>query len=197
MKSSAAVCGIYRAISLILSEHDAALDFWSFYSPASEPQQNFTELLFEAAFPMLVQDCKWEIRLAQIDEIEAIAKAHAEVAFIETGRDPMTTDREGFLERVARRIEMGRTFVVFDGDKLTIREAIKSREHSFQLDPGKTLKTIDIFDKQGDAAGQGIYKLDGGTLTIALAKPNSERPKEFTTKKDSSHVVIVLKREKQ
>ena len=111
-------------ISLILSEHDAALDFWSFYSPASEPQQNFTELLFEAAFPMLVQDCKWEIRLAQIDEIEAIAKAHAEVAFIETGRDPMTTDRNGFLERVARRIEMGRTFVVFDGGKLIFKADI-------------------------------------------------------------------------
>src|SRR5438067_2056537 len=40
---------------------------------------------------------------------------------------------------------------VFDGDKVTIKEATKSREHSFKLDPSKTPKTIDITDKQGDA----------------------------------------------
>ena len=111
-------------INLIMSEHDAALDFWHCYAGAAKPRLNFAELLFETAFPMLVQDCEWEIRLAQIGEIEAIAEAHAEVAFIETGRDPMATDRKGFLERVARRIELGRTYVVFDGEKLIFKADI-------------------------------------------------------------------------
>jgi uncharacterized protein (TIGR03067 family) len=86
--------------------------------------------------------------------------------------------------------------LIFDGDKLTIKEEAKSREHSFKLDPSKAPKTIDITDKQGDATGHGIYKLEGDTLTIAIAKPQFDRPAEFTTKKDSSHVMIVLKRDK-
>ena len=85
---------------------------------------------------------------------------------------------------------------VFEDDKVTIKEAAKSREHSFKVDPIKAPKTIDLFDRQGDATGHGIYKLDGDMLTIAIAKPSSDRPTEFTTKKDSPHVVIVLKREK-
>jgi RNA polymerase sigma-70 factor (ECF subfamily) len=86
---------------------------------------------------------------------------------------------------------------VFEGDKLTIKEEAKSREHTFKIDPTMNPKTIDISDKRGDAVGLGIYKLDGDTLTIALDKPNSNRPTEFRTKKDSSHVVIVLRREKK
>jgi uncharacterized protein (TIGR03067 family) len=86
---------------------------------------------------------------------------------------------------------------VFDGDKVTIKGEKRSREHSFKLDPSKTPKNIDITDKRGDETGHGIYKLEGDTLTIALDKPKAERPKEFTTTKDTSHVVIVLKRETQ
>jgi uncharacterized protein (TIGR03067 family) len=86
---------------------------------------------------------------------------------------------------------------IFDGDTVTLKEQNKAREHSFQIDPSKTPKIIDLFDKKGDAVGHGIYKLEGGMLTIALAKPQFNRPTEFTTKKDSSHMVIVLKREKE
>lgn len=111
-------------INLIMSEHEAALDFWQWYAGAAKPRLNFTELLFETGFPMLVQDCELEIRPAEIGEIEAIAAAHAAIAFIETGRDPMATDRKGFLDRVGRRIEMGRTFVVFEGGKLVFKADI-------------------------------------------------------------------------
>jgi len=112
------------AISLIMSDHTAALDFWSWYAPLSKPRQNFTELLFETAFPMLVHECGYDVRPADLTEIDQVAEAHAEVAFIETGRDPMVTDREGFLKRVARRIEMDRTFVVFEGDTLIFKADI-------------------------------------------------------------------------
>ncbi|HYJ89978.1 MAG TPA: GNAT family N-acetyltransferase [Pyrinomonadaceae bacterium] len=111
-------------INLIMSEHEAALDFWQWYAGSAKPRLNFTELLFETSFPMLVQECEWDIRLARTEELEKVAEAHAEVVFIESGRDPMVNDREGFLQRVARRIEMGRTFVVFDGDKLIFKADI-------------------------------------------------------------------------
>lgn len=111
-------------INLIMSERDAALDFWEYYAGNAKPRLNFTELLFETSFPLLVQDCEREIRLAQHEEIDEIAEAHAEVVFIESGRDPLATDREGFIRRVARRIEMGRTFVVYEAGRLIFKADI-------------------------------------------------------------------------
>jgi len=83
-----------------------------------------TELLFELNFPFLVQDCEWEVRNAKVEELEMIAEAHAEVAFIESGVDPMEKDREGFLRRCLRRIEKGRTFVVTENGKLIFKADI-------------------------------------------------------------------------
>jgi predicted GNAT family acetyltransferase len=107
-----------------MSEHEDALKFWSYYAGAAQPRLTCTELLFETAFPMLVHDCEWELRNARPDELKQVAEAHAEVAFIETGNDPLARDREGFLARTARRIEMGRTFVVFDSDTLVFKADI-------------------------------------------------------------------------
>jgi len=112
------------AINLIMSEHEDALKFWQYYAGASEPRLTCTELLFQTGFPMLVRECEFDVRTALPDEIEQIAEAHAEVAFIETGSDPMIKDREGFMSRVARRIEMGRTFVVFENGKLLFKADI-------------------------------------------------------------------------
>lgn len=112
------------AINLIMSEHEDALKFWQYYAAASKPRLTCTELLFETAFPMLVRECEWDVRNACQEEIEQIAVAHAEVAFIETGVDLMARDREGFMRRVARRIEMGRTFVVFENGKLLFKADI-------------------------------------------------------------------------
>jgi len=112
------------AINLIMSEHEDALKFWQDYAGAADPRLTCTELLFETAFPMLVRECEWEIRNALPSEIHQIAAAHAEVAFIETEVDPMVRDREGFISRVARRIEQGRTFVVFEDGKLLFKADI-------------------------------------------------------------------------
>lgn len=112
------------AINLVMSEHEDALKFWQYYAGAAEPRLTCTELLFETAFPMLVRDCEWEIRTARCEELDQIAEAHAEVAFLETGLDPLTRDRDGFISRVARRIEMGRTFVVFEDGKLLFKADI-------------------------------------------------------------------------
>src|SRR5262245_38263226 len=82
---------------------------------------------------------------------------------------------------------------IFEGDKLTIKGETKSREHSFDLNPSKSPKTIDVRDRHGDVTGHGIYKLEADTIMIAIAMPKFNRPAEFATRKDSSFVVIVLK----
>lgn len=112
------------AIHLIMSEGTGAEAFWRYYAGTAKPRLTCTELLFENAFPMLVRDCQWDLRTARPEEIEQIAEAQAEVAFMESGVDPMLRDPNGFLARVARRIEQGRVFVVFEDGRLVFKADI-------------------------------------------------------------------------
>jgi predicted GNAT family acetyltransferase len=112
-------------IHLIMSSGTSANSFWNYLTGfTSQPSMEFTELLFEVGFPFPVANCEYEIRPATADELEIVAEAHAEVAVIEQGIDPMERDREGFLKRTLRRIEQGRVFVVFEGDKLVFKADI-------------------------------------------------------------------------
>lgn len=112
-------------IHIIMSDGTVTERFWKHYSSgASEPRLSFTELLFELNFPVLVQKCEWTIRNARMEDLEQVAQAQAEVAFIECGVNPMLKDREGFLKRVARRIEQERIFVVVEDGKLVFKADI-------------------------------------------------------------------------
>jgi uncharacterized protein (TIGR03067 family) len=72
----------------------------------------------------------------------------------------------------------------------------EDREFTFQLDATHKPKEITL-----TAAGEtlnGIYKLDGDTLTVCLGqKDGVERPKEFATREGHRLTLVVLKREKQ
>lgn len=112
-------------INLIMSSGTNADTFWNYFSGSqTEPRLRCTEILFEIGFPFPVQKCEYDLRLARPEELEAVAEAHAEVAEIESGVNPLLKDREGFLRRVARRIEQGRVFVVFEGEKLVFKADI-------------------------------------------------------------------------
>jgi uncharacterized protein len=112
-------------LHVIMSSGTDAQQFWNFYAGGTkQPRLTFTELLFEIKFPFLVKDCKSNIRLATKDELIQVAEAQAEVAFLESGSDPMVRDREGFLKRCERRIEQGRTFVVVENGKLVFKADI-------------------------------------------------------------------------
>ncbi len=112
-------------INLIMSSGDDAETFFAYYgNGALLPRAVASELLFETSFPFPVPECEWDLRPAAPDELDQIACAHAEVAFIESGIDPMSRDRQGFLRRVLRRIEQGRTFVVFENGELVFKADI-------------------------------------------------------------------------
>lgn len=114
-------------IHLIMSDGTAAESFWQYYSDGlRQPRLTCSEMLFEISFPFLVQGCEYEIRTANADELLQVAEAQAEVAFMECGVDPLQKDREGFLKRVARRIEQGRVFVVAENGKLVFKADIIS-----------------------------------------------------------------------
>jgi ribosomal protein S18 acetylase RimI-like enzyme len=117
--------GSATPIHLIMSGGNAATTFWNYlYGSARKPALECTELLFEVGFPFPVQPCSYELRLARPEELEAVAEAHAEVAEIECGVNPMDRDREGFLTRTLRRIYQNRVFVVYEGEKLVFKADI-------------------------------------------------------------------------
>ena len=65
---------------------------------------------------------------------------------------------------------------------------------TYVIEPAKSPKTIDITMKEGDkGTAHGIYELKGDTLKICVARPNTERPTEFTEK---GTVFITFKRKK-
>lgn len=112
-------------IHLIMSNGDDAQKFFDRMTNwVGTPRLRCVEDRFEAAFPFAVQSSEYAIRNADMSQLEAVAKAQAELAFIECGVDPIIRDREGFLKRVARRIEQGRIFSVFEGGKLIFKADI-------------------------------------------------------------------------
>ena len=112
-------------IHLIMSSGTAAESFWQHMTDGlTEPRLTCTEALFEIAFPFAVQKSDWQIENARMEHLLPVAEAQAEVAFMESGVDPMLKDRDGFLKRVARRIEQNRVFIVTDGDLLVFKADI-------------------------------------------------------------------------
>lgn len=112
-------------IHIMMADGKSIEKFWKLFAgEIKQPRKVCTELLFELNLPFFVQNCELDVRVAQIDELEQIAAAHDEVAFIESGVSPLQKDREGFLKRCLRRIEQGRTFVVFENGKLIFKADI-------------------------------------------------------------------------
>jgi GNAT superfamily N-acetyltransferase len=112
-------------IHIIMSDGANAESFWQYYAGgAREPRLVCTELLFEMTFPVMVRETSEDLRLAAEDELLPIAEAHAEVALLESGVNPLEKDREGFLQRTLRRIRQERTFVVFEDGKLVFKADI-------------------------------------------------------------------------
>lgn len=112
-------------IHIMMADGKTIETFWKYFAGDNQkPRLTVTELLFELNFPFPVQNCQWDVRLAKTDELERIAEAHAEVAFTESGVDPLLKDRAGFLKRTLSRIEKKRTFVVFANGKLVFKADI-------------------------------------------------------------------------
>ena len=67
------------------------------------------------------------------------------------------------------------------------------------LDPSKKPKTIDYDMTDGPTKGKkqlGIYQVEGDVFKSCFAKPNAERPTDFTSKPGDGRTLSVWKREK-
>jgi predicted GNAT family acetyltransferase len=66
------------------------------------------------------------LRQATLDDLEQVMPAHAQMAFEESGVNPLEKDPEGFRKRTARRIEQGRVWVCMDEGRLIFKADVVS-----------------------------------------------------------------------
>jgi uncharacterized protein (TIGR03067 family) len=90
--------------------------------------------------------------------------------------------------------------ISFDGDKFTLKSGDKVvQAGTFEVDPGKKPKALDLKLTEGDGKGgiiQGIYELDGDKFTFCGVR-GGPRPTEFAAPDASKAVLSVAKREKK
>jgi len=113
---------------LIMGEKDRVADFWTHYSEAGRRQRlACREWLFELSWPISGREEVTGIRLATVEELELVMPVQAELAYAESGVNPLAVDPQGFRERCLRRIEQGRTWVVIENGLLVFKADVISK----------------------------------------------------------------------
>lgn len=72
-------------------------------------------------------------------------------------------------------------------------------DSTYSVDAKKNPKQINMVGTEGELKGKaalGIYKIDGGTLTICYVMPGKERPSDFDSQPQSGVFLVTYKREK-
>jgi predicted GNAT family acetyltransferase len=117
----------YQRTHMILGEKDNVEQFWNYYADeGQEMRLACRELLFELRHAMQVREEVEGLRRATIEDLDKIAPVQASMAEDESGTNPMEVDPDGFCARCARRIEMGRVWVLEEGGKLVFKADIQS-----------------------------------------------------------------------
>jgi hypothetical protein len=112
---------------VILGEKDKVGRFWDYYATDEEaPRLLCREMLLEQRWPVAVQDEVKGLRLATAEDLELVIPVQAEMAYEESGVNPLERDPEGFRRRCARRIEMGRVWVWVEEGRLIFKADIIS-----------------------------------------------------------------------
>ena len=112
---------------MIMGEQERIEEFWSYYAENGQAMRlACRELLFELRPPVAVHEAVDGLRRATLDDLELILPVHAQLAFEESGINPLEKDPEGFRMRTARRIEQGRVWVWIENGKLIFKADIFS-----------------------------------------------------------------------
>lgn len=110
---------------LIMCEETKLDKFWGYYATAGqEMRAACRQLLLELRWPVVVSTQPSKLRLATTSDLELLIPVHADMARGESGVDPRDKDAVGFVERYARRIEKGRTWVITENQKLIFKAEV-------------------------------------------------------------------------
>jgi uncharacterized protein len=113
---------------MIMGEKERVADFWGHYAAAGRQHRlACREWLFELSWPIAAREPVAGLRRATLAELELVAPVQAQLAFAESGINPLNADPRGFVRRCRRRIEQGRTWVVVEDGKLIFKADVISR----------------------------------------------------------------------
>ena len=95
--------------------------------------------------------------------------------------------------------ELANLSLEISADKMTTRESGELKEGTtiVGLDPKTKPASLDLKVESGEDANKivrAIYKREGDTLTICVAEPGKDRPKDFEGRKDSGNTRMVFKK---
>lgn len=117
----------YQRTHMILGEKDKVEQFWNYYADeGQEMRLACRELLFELRYAMQVRDEVDGLRRATLEDLDKIAPVQASMAEEESGKNPMEIDPDGFRARCARRIEMGRVWLLEEDGRLVFKADVQS-----------------------------------------------------------------------
>ncbi|HEX7772701.1 MAG TPA: GNAT family N-acetyltransferase, partial [Pyrinomonadaceae bacterium] len=113
---------------MIMGEKERVADFWSHYAEAGRRQRLARrEWLYELTWPVEAREPVAGLRPATESELELVMPIQAELAFAESGVNPLHVDPEGFRGRCLRRIEQGRTWVIVENGELIFKADVISK----------------------------------------------------------------------
>ncbi|HEU4768143.1 MAG TPA: GNAT family N-acetyltransferase [Pyrinomonadaceae bacterium] len=113
---------------LIMGEKERVADFWLHYSSAGRRQRlTCREWLYELNWAVAPREVTTTLRPATEAELDLVMPVQADLAFAESGVNPLHVDPQGFRSRCLRRIEQERTWVVVEDDKLIFKADVISR----------------------------------------------------------------------
>ena len=118
---------IHDRLHMIMAEQEKVEEFWNHYADDGQAMRlACRELLFELKTPLENRSETEGLRLATIDDLHLVAPVHAAMAEAESGINPLEKDREGFLNRCARRINKNRVWVVVKDERLIFKADIQA-----------------------------------------------------------------------
>lgn len=127
LRELALAAQIHSQLHMIMAEEVTVGEFWNTYADEGQPMRRVCrELLFELKNSVEMPGEVEGLRLATLDDLHLIAPVHAAMAEAESGINPLEVDREGFLQRCARRINKNRVWVLVEDDRLVFKADIQA-----------------------------------------------------------------------
>ena len=112
---------------VIIGEEEAIEKFWNYYAEDGQQMRLAArELLLELRGPANGGAMVPGLRLATLEDLDLVAPVHAEMAFAESGINPLEVDPVGFRQRCARRIQKRRVWVLVQGANLVFKADIQA-----------------------------------------------------------------------
>jgi predicted GNAT family acetyltransferase len=112
---------------ILLGEQERIAQFWQHYADGGQASRVLCrELLFEIRWPVEAHQQVRGLRQATLADLNLVMPVQAEMAYQESGVNPMQADAIGFRLRYARRIEQGRVWIMVEDGELIFKADIIS-----------------------------------------------------------------------